>query len=131
MCGRIKVGFTDYKSMIERMLLLLTARVDLATNWAYLHMGDRLVTVAALGCGSQANDVFCLYLGEDSLKRNGWQVMALIDKHLAVLGDDLVNAVFSGKALDHGDVYLPGSLAFTPANLANRLHIVIEKDTQL
>ena len=89
--GRIKAGLSDNESMIERALCQLATRIGFESNGADLHMDDGLVTVAALGCGRQADNISCLDLGKHPFKRDGRQVVAFVDDHLPILGDDVVH----------------------------------------
>jgi hypothetical protein len=117
--------------MVEGTLCELTARIDLESNGSNLHVEDRLMTVAALRRRGQADHVSRRDLGENALKRDGWQVVALIDNHLPILGDAIVHGVFSGQALNHGDIDLSGQLALSTAKLIDRFRILAKKYADL
>jgi len=117
--------------MVEGTLCELTARIDFESNGSDLHVGDRLMTVAALRRRGQADHVLRLDIGENSLKRDGWQVVAFIDNHLPILGDTVVHRIFAGQALDHGDIDLSSRLASASANLIDSFRILAKKYADL
>ncbi len=71
---------------------------------AALHEDDRVLTVATLWSRSQAMNVSGPDALEDRLERNGRQVVAFVDGHLAVVLDQRVDLTLPGKRLHHRDI---------------------------
>jgi len=67
----------------------------------------------------------------DPLERHGRNMVALIDDDVAIGGNDVVDDVLSGEALDHGDIQHPVRLSFAPANLADLFRLQVQKEREL
>ena len=72
-------------------------------------------------CGVAVNPVHeaRLHLGEDALERHRREVVALVDDHLAVARDQVVDTSLTNETLDHGHVSRPFGLRF-PAPRSGR-----------
>jgi len=69
-----------------------------------LHKDDWVVTVFPDRGGGQSNDELRSHLAEDPFKAKGWDVMALIDKYLTVIRDDVLDLTFVAEALEERHV---------------------------
>jgi hypothetical protein len=83
-------------------------------NWAALHEDDRMVTVLACDGCRQANNKSGFGLVYHLLETVGRQVMALVDNHVAILGNAIIDHALSGETLNDGDIN-PSSWATSPA----------------
>jgi hypothetical protein len=72
-----------------------------------LHEQDRVVPVAAIRRRAQPDDVASRRRAHHPLEREGRNVMTLVDQHVAVLRDAVVDLAAAHQALDHRDVEPP------------------------
>ena len=86
-------GLADDQPVLEGPPRRLALRVDGEADRPELHLGDRVVPVPTLRRRRQADDVAGLHLGEHALERDGGQVVALVDDHVAVARDEVVDLV--------------------------------------
>src|SRR5690606_12395073 len=107
------------QSVFEATLGRLTARVDRVPDGSQLVLQDRVVAIPSLWRRRQARDVASPRLSHDALEGDGRHVMALVDNHVPVGGDKVVNLVTADKALYHRDVQSPVGLALPSADLAD------------
>ncbi len=90
--------------VLERAGCRLCASIYLMSNWTALHEDDRMVTVLACDGCRQANDESGFGLAYHLLETVRRQVMALIDDHMAVLGDAVIDYAFADETLNDADV---------------------------
>ena len=90
--------------VLERSPGRLGSGVHGEADRAELHLDDRLKAIAPAWRRGQPGDEARLHLGQHSLERNCGDVVALIDDHLAVGRDDVVDALLADEALDHRHV---------------------------
>src|SRR5439155_83000 len=87
----------------------LCAGTYLMPNWAALHEDDRMVTVLACDGCRQANDESGFGLAYHLLETMSRQVMALINDHMAVLGDAVIYYAFPDETLNAAEARLETS----------------------
>src|SRR5207249_6765012 len=75
------------QAMLERALRLLALRVDGEPDGTALHVDDRLVPVAPIGCGGEAGHVTGLHLAHDALEGSRGHVMAVVEDPVTVASD--------------------------------------------
>src|SRR5213594_2296716 len=85
------------------------------------NLGDRMKPVSPAGPGSQSGDEARLHFPQDSLEGRRWDVVALVDDHMAVCRDQVVDATRAHEALDHRHVQRAGGRMLASTDLANRL----------
>src|SRR5262245_28424465 len=102
--------------MFERPRSGLCARIYLMSNRAALHEDDRMVTVLACDGRRQADDESCFGLPCDLFETMGRQMVALVDDHMAVLGDSVMDDAFSNETLNNADVDLSSRPTLTTAD---------------
>jgi hypothetical protein len=74
------------------------------SNRPALHEDDRMVTILACDGGRQAKDESGLGLTHHRLETVRRQMVAFVDDHLAVIGDEVSDYVFADETLNDGDV---------------------------
>ena len=109
------------QSMLERPRRRLGLRVDFEAHGADLHLGNRVIAVAALRRRCEPHDIPCLHLAEDALELHRGEVMALVDDNLPVARDEVRDRVFPHEALDHCDVQPAGWSALRSCDHPDRL----------
>ena len=82
------------------------------SNRTALHEDDRMVAVLACDGCRQANDESGFGLACHLLETVRRQVMALVDDHMAVLGDAVIDYAFADETLNDADVNLSESVDF-------------------
>jgi hypothetical protein len=92
--------------VFERPRRGLGARIYLMSNRAALHEDDRMVTVLACDGRRQADDESCFGLACDLFETVRRQMVALVDDHMAVLGDSVIDDALSNETLNSADVNL-------------------------
>ena len=90
--------------LLERLPRRRAPRVDRMAHRTALHEQDRVVSVAAVRRRAQPDDVAGGSRAHHPLKRKRWDVMALVDQHVAVLPDAVIDLAAAHQALDHRDV---------------------------
>jgi hypothetical protein len=78
--------------VIERPPGRLALGVDGEPHRAELHLGDWMEAVPPTRCGRQASDEARLDLGEHSLEGHGRDMVTLVDDHVAIRRDKVLNA---------------------------------------
>src|SRR5439155_1162167 len=81
----------------------------------------RLVPVAPIGRGGEAGHVPGLHLAHDALEGSRGHVMALVDDHVTVGCDDVVDGPIAHEALEHGHVEAAGGRPLPAADLPDPL----------
>jgi len=90
--------------MFERSRRRLHASIHLMSYRTALHEDDRVVTVLACDGCRQADYKSGFSLAYYLLETVRRQVMALVDNHMAVLGDTVIDYALSDETLNYGDV---------------------------
>jgi hypothetical protein len=88
-------GLPREQPVLERAVSRLRLGVDREADRAELHLGDRMMTIAPLRRGRQPDDVPRLDLRKNALERGCRQVMALVDDHLAIVGNQVSDGVLA------------------------------------
>jgi hypothetical protein len=70
----------------------LTLVVNGESHRSKLHSGDWVMAVASIRGGRESQDVLCACIGQNTLERDGGNVMALIDNDMPVPGDKIIAA---------------------------------------
>ena len=124
-------GLADDQPVIERPLRRLAPGVDGETHRAKLHLGDRVKAVPPARRGRQPGDEARLHLGQYSLERHGRDMVALVDDHMAVRRDEVVDAPQAHETLDHRHIQAPSECMLAGADLADSLGGEAEEHGQL
>lgn len=90
-----------------------------------------MVAVAALWRGGQAGHEARAHRGQHPVERESGHVVALVHDHVTIVGDERVDGVASGQALDHRDVDQPVELALPAAEAADPAGIETEERGEL
>ncbi len=90
--------------MLEGAPRRLALRVYREPDGPALHVDDRLVSVAPVGRGGEARDVPGLHLAQNALEGSRGHVMTLVDDHVTVGRDDVVDGPIAHEALEHGHI---------------------------
>ena len=117
--------------VLERTSGRLRLGVHLEAHRAELHLGDRMMTVAPLRRRGKPDDVPGLYLAKHALELHRGEVMALVDDHLTVAGDEIGDGVLAHEALDHRDVDAARGRALRTSDLPDLLSIEAEEQREL
>jgi hypothetical protein len=123
--------FADEQFMAERPPCRLTLRVHREAHRPDLHSQDRVVPIAAVGRGREAQDVAGTHLTKHTLERNGRNVVALVDDDVSVAGHDVLDTSLPDEALDHRDVQPAVGLPLTAADLPDFLLPEAQEHRQL
>jgi septum formation topological specificity factor MinE len=105
----------------------LCASVYLMPNWTALHEDDRMVAVLACDCCRQSNDESGLGLAYHLLETMRRQVMALVDNHMAILRNAVIDDAFSDQTLNDADVNLSSRSVSSSADSSDRFGGYIEE----
>jgi hypothetical protein len=116
--------------VLERPRRRLCAGTYLMPNWAALHEDNRMVTVLACDGGRQADDEWGFSLPCNLLETVRRQVVALVDDHMAVLGDPLIDYALADETLDYGDVNPSSRSSSSSAESSDRFRRDVEKRRQ-
>ncbi len=100
--GRPEGCLSNDETMLERARACLRLRVDLEAHRAELHLGDGVVTIAALRCRRQSDDVASLHLAQDSLELHRRNMVTLVDDDQPVPRHDVSHRVAVHQALSVG-----------------------------
>jgi hypothetical protein len=76
-----------------------------------------MVSVLPRRRGCQPDNILGLHLSHHLFEREGRYVVAFIDDHLPVFGNEVLHLVFSVKALDDGNVHTPRPVRFPATNM--------------
>src|SRR5688572_14809029 len=97
------------------------------SNRAALHEDNRMVPVLACDGCRQTNDEAASGVAYHLLETVSRQVMALVDNHVAVLGDAVVSCAFSEQTLKDADVNQSSRSISSSADSPDRLGWDIEE----
>src|SRR5262249_46921802 len=101
---RLEGGRLNQHEMFERSRRRLHASIHLMSDRTALHEDDRMVTVLARDGCRQADCESGFGPAYYLLKAVRRQVMALVDNHMAVLGDAVIGHALSDETLKYADV---------------------------
>ncbi len=96
-------------------------------NRTALHEDDRMVAVLACDGRRQAHDESRLGLARHLLETVRRQVMALVDDHMAVLSDAVIDDAFPDETLNDGDIEQSGRAVSPAADSTDRFRRHIEE----
>jgi len=102
--------------MFERSRRRLHASIHLMSDRTALHEDDRMVTVLACDGCRQADYKSGFGLAYYLLETVRRQVMALVDNHMAVLGDAVIDHALSDETLNYADVDVSSRAAPTTSD---------------
>ena len=95
-----------------------------------LHEDDRMMAVLARDRCRQSRDESRFGPPDDLFEAVRRQMVALIDDHMAVLGDAIVDDTLPDQALNDADIEQPGRSASAAADATDRLRRDVEKRRQ-
>ena len=93
--GKLKRGFPDLDTMMERPFGSFVSRVDPKPNGSALHENNWMMAVFAGDRRRQPKNKARLSPPSDQFEADGRQVVALIDDELPIVADEVVNFAFS------------------------------------
>ena len=109
--------------MLEWARRGLCASIDLMSNRPALHEDNRMVTIFAGDGGRQAKDESGLGLPCNLFETVRRQMVAFVDDHMAVIGDEISDHALADETLNDADVDPSNrstSTSADPANLFDR-----------
>jgi hypothetical protein len=71
---------------------------------ATLHEDDRVMAVLTCHCCGQSHDKSSSSLADHPLKTVGRQMMALVDDHLTIVGNAVIDHTLLDEALNDGNI---------------------------
>ena len=89
-------------------------RTEVEPDRAALHKDDRLVAILAVRCRGQTHDVSGLDLFEDLFERKRRKMVAFVDYHMAVLGNEVTDLPLALQALDYCNAISPVRAVLPP-----------------
>ena len=110
--------------VLERARCRLCASIYLMSNRTALHEDDRMVAVLACDGCRQANDESGFGLAYHLLETVRRQMMALIDDHVAVIGDEVIDHALADETLNDADVNLSSRSTSASADSTDRFRRV-------
>ena len=124
-------GLTDDEPMRERSTSRLLLGVNRVPNRAKLVFQDRMMSIASLRRGGKSRDVTGSHLTHHSLEGYRRNMVALVDEHVTVGCDEVIDITTPRQALDHRDVHR--SSHFTPpsSDLSDILRLQIKEEAEL
>jgi hypothetical protein len=125
-----KGGLAADQAMRHKSLRTV-ARVHDVTDGPALHVDDRLVAVTAVRRRRQPGHVPGLHCGEHTLERERREMMALVDDHVTVGGDDVVHVTVTHQTLHRRDAENARRPALSPADATDGLRIDSEEQREL
>src|SRR5580658_9615974 len=129
--GQSKFSLPNDELVTERATRGLAPRVHSEPNRPKLHLGNRVVSIAALRCCREPSDIARLHLREHTLERDRRQVMALVNNYVPIAADEIVYLILVDKTLDHRHIEPTVWLALTAADATNVLLVDAQKHCQL
>src|SRR5699024_5131480 len=97
--------------------------VDRKPRRAELHLHNGMVSVAPAGCRGQPGHVTRLGFGDNKLKRDSRYMMTLVDNHLAVLGDHVIDSSLARQTLHRRNIQTAIGPFAAAANAADCLFL--------
>lgn len=128
---QLEARLADDELVLEGTPSSLAFRVDGETHWAELHLENRVMAVPALWRRSETQHVSRLDLGQYPLERHRRDVMALVDDHVPVGGNHVVNLALPSEALDHRHVQRAVRLSFPTSDPTDVLFVDAKKHAKL
>src|SRR5260370_15500320 len=96
-----------------------------------LHLGNWMVPITALRCCGEPHDIARLHLRQHSLERDRRQVMTLVDDHVPIAADEIVDVISVDETLDHRHVKAAVWFALAASDATDLLLIDAEEHCQL
>ena len=127
----VEAGLTDDQAMVEGTVCRLFPGVHFEPDRPQLHLDDRVMAVTAMWCGGQAGDKTCPDRSQDALERYRRQVMAFVHDYMAIVGHQIIHAVFAHQALDHGNIESASGLASAATDSPDLFGIQPEEQREL
>src|SRR6266849_1549968 len=121
----------NYQPVSKGTLRRLALGIDDKANRAELHLGNRMMAIAALWRSRQADDVTGFRLGKHAFEGGGREMVALIDDHLTVVRDDIFDFFLPDEALDHCHIQFAIAGLLACSDLADLLRLDAEKQAEL
>ena len=102
--GRLEGGRLNEHEMLEWARRGLCASIDPMSNRTALHEDDRMVTILACDGGRQAKDESGLGVPCNLFETVRRQMVAFVDDHVAIIGDEISDHALPDETLNDADV---------------------------
>ena len=116
--------------MFERACLCHCAGAHAEPSRATLHIDDRMVTVFSRRRRSKTNDILSLHLLHNLLESERRDMVALVDDHMAILGDKVLHFLFPVQALNDCNIHPSSPVRLPATDLPNRFRWQIQEHYQ-
>ena len=124
--GGVEAGIAANDTQLQRMLLRRPLG-DRMSDGPALHCDDRMVSVASAESGGKARHVARRDGLQDPLGRHGGDVVALVDDHVTVVGQQFLQRIAPRQALDHRHVEQAGWFLAASTDRAERVRIDVKE----
>ena len=124
-------GCRTYKNTVrKRTPHRLRFRVDAMPHRAALHEDDRMMAILPSDRCGQSRDELCFRTPDDLFKAVRRQMVALIDDHMTIVSDAIVNDTLADQTLDDRNIYPARRLAASTTDASDLTVIDIQKRRQ-